>query len=186
MNMRSTVGAFLLTLASATLCLAHPGALDANGGHRDKKSGAYHQHRQPATTPQPVSATANTRTSADSSQAAAPSQPATMAITEAERTRRLYSYWQTANAGLVDKPLSGVQKRDVSATHRESIKGRDGGRCVVCGATTELEVDHRVALENGGDNSASNLATLCDPCHKEKTALDNSLRRKREKNSQGS
>ena len=34
---------------------------------------------------------------------------------------------------------------------------------------------------NGGNNSFGNLGTLCDDCHTEKTAMDKSLRRKRER-----
>jgi len=34
---------------------------------------------------------------------------------------------------------------------------------------------------NGGGNQPTNLATLCVPCHDEKTAMDRSLKRQREK-----
>lgn len=30
---------------------AHPGGLDANGGHYNRKTGEYHYHRKPATKP---------------------------------------------------------------------------------------------------------------------------------------
>lgn len=56
---------------------------------------------------------------------------------------------------------------------------RDGGKYVVYGHTYNLEVDHKRALMNGGDNSLDNLATLCRDCHVVKTKMDNSLRRKR-------
>ena len=61
-------------------------------------------------------------------------------------------------------------------------RARDANRCVVCGSREKLEVDHMRALMNGGDNRINNLSTLCDPCHTEKTRMDNSLRRKRKKN----
>ena len=32
-------------------------------------------------------------------------EPAAPAISDAERTRRVYDYWQAANTGLVDRPL---------------------------------------------------------------------------------
>ena len=35
--------------------------------------------------------------------------------------------------------------------------------------------------QNGGDNSKDNLGTLCKSCHVKKTRLDNSIRRKRDK-----
>ena len=72
-------------------------------------------------------------------------------------------------------------ERDVSQSLKQKVKQRDDNRCVICGSTTKLEVDHRRALMNGGNNSFGNLGTLCDDCHTEKTKHDNSLRRKREK-----
>lgn len=38
----------LAVLASGTLAVAHPGGLDKNGGHYDKKTGKYHYHRKTA------------------------------------------------------------------------------------------------------------------------------------------
>jgi hypothetical protein len=38
-----------LSVAALLSATAHPGGLDKNGGHRDKKTGTYHVHRpQPA------------------------------------------------------------------------------------------------------------------------------------------
>jgi 5-methylcytosine-specific restriction endonuclease McrA len=59
----------------------------------------------------------------------------------------------------------GKTKRDVAASQRERVLQRDGNQCVICGSTLNLEVDHKRALMNGGDNSLSNLATLCNECH---------------------
>jgi hypothetical protein len=36
---------FLFSLFAALGVLAHPGGLDANGGHMDRKTGIYHFHR---------------------------------------------------------------------------------------------------------------------------------------------
>lgn len=74
-----------------------------------------------------------------------------------------------------------IHERNVSEWTKEMVKRRDGYRCVICGSTEKLEVDHIRALQNGGDNDPSNLATLCDDCHTAKTRMDNSLRRKRGK-----
>jgi hypothetical protein len=41
--MRSTV--FLFALFAALGVIAHPGGVDANGGHIDRKTGVYHYHR---------------------------------------------------------------------------------------------------------------------------------------------
>ncbi|MBQ7560062.1 MAG: thermonuclease family protein [Synergistaceae bacterium] len=39
--------AVVLTLSLASISLAHPGKLDANGGHYDKETGEYHYHKGP-------------------------------------------------------------------------------------------------------------------------------------------
>ena len=61
--------------------------------------------------------------------------------------------------------------RDVSNSRKKAIKERDGNCCLVCGSTVQLEIDHRISLMNGGDNSDENLGALCDSCHVEKNAL---------------
>ncbi len=72
--------------------------------------------------------------------------------------------------------------RNVTVSMKKKIIERDGNKCVICGATKELEVDHMRALMNGGDNSPSNLACLCAYCNKSVVkSTDNSFRRQREK-----
>ena len=48
--------------------------------------------------------------------------------------------------------------------------------CVLCERAGRLsvasELDHIVALVNGGDNEEENLQGLCAPCHVDKTAVD--------------
>lgn len=41
-------------LGCVAVAVAHPGGLDRNGGHHDRKNGGYHYHRAPATAPTPV------------------------------------------------------------------------------------------------------------------------------------
>lgn len=45
------------------------------------------------------------------------------------------------------------------------IFARDGYRCLLCGATKPLHVDHELAIANGGTNDLENLRTLCGPCN---------------------
>ncbi len=51
-----------------------------------------------------------------------------------------------------------------------------GGRCHKCsrklGPGDDYDIDHVVALENGGTDDDTNLAPCCDWCHVEKTADD--------------
>jgi hypothetical protein len=48
---------------------------------------------------------------------------------------------------------------------REQVLERDG-RCVRCGATQELEVDHIRPVALGGKTTPENLRTLCRECHR--------------------
>lgn len=53
---------------------------------------------------------------------------------------------------------------------------RAKGRCEACDRLLrpgdKWEIDHNVALINGGENRESNLACLCAWCHKAKTRSD--------------
>ncbi|QIU89328.1 HNH endonuclease [Yokenella regensburgei] len=76
------------------------------------------------------------------------------------------------------KPVYGEQRR-ISGSARVSLKrrvyARDGGHCCMCGRVVDLhdsELDHRIALQFGGDNNESNLWTLCTTCHAGKTARE--------------
>jgi len=59
---------------------------------------------------------------------------------------------------------------------RAKVMKRDKGLCVQCvkhGRTTAAqEVDHRVRLIDGGDNSMGNLQSLCVACHKAKSRVE--------------
>ena len=59
---------------------------------------------------------------------------------------------------------------------RAYVLARDGRRCTAleggrrCPVTVGLEVDHVVALADGGSNRAANLITLCREHHARKSA----------------
>lgn len=51
-----------------------------------------------------------------------------------------------------------------------------GGKCACCqrklGPADDWQIDHVIALENGGSDEDTNLQLLCPWCHKPKTADD--------------
>ena len=59
---------------------------------------------------------------------------------------------------------------------RERVMARDCGLCQTClrnGLTTiGKQVDHIVALINGGSNGDDNLECICESCHQDKTDAD--------------
>lgn len=64
---------------------------------------------------------------------------------------------------------------------KRSVRLRARNRCESCTALaygSYGEIDHRIALADGGDNSKINLWLLCLACHDLKTAMDRNRRRK--------
>ncbi|MDF0628268.1 MULTISPECIES: HNH endonuclease [Acinetobacter] len=61
---------------------------------------------------------------------------------------------------------------------RALILERDDYLCLICKAnghvTEATDVDHIIPREHGGTDDPSNLQSLCSPCHKEKTAKQDS------------
>jgi len=51
---------------------------------------------------------------------------------------------------------------------RTKVFQKDNYTCRVCGARTNLTVDHKLPLGLGGTNAISNLQTLCKDCHEDK------------------
>lgn len=48
---------------------------------------------------------------------------------------------------------------------RLQVLRRDGWRCQLCGAMSNLEVHHKEFRSQSGDDSEENLITLCCACH---------------------
>ena len=70
------------------------------------------------------------------------------------------------NQRIRGRTLQTLRKRQLSANPL----------CVMCQAkgktTVATELDHIVALVNGGSNDDDNLQGLCAPCHVQKTRAD--------------
>ena len=59
---------------------------------------------------------------------------------------------------------------------RDFILRRDCGLCQVCAArgrvTAANQVDHIIPKVKGGSDEPDNLQSICDPCHRDKSARD--------------
>lgn len=66
---------------------------------------------------------------------------------------------------------SGKVKRSVSTLMKKKVAASQQWKCKICTNTLDetYEVDHTVALDNGGTNDMSNLRALCPHCHRKKT-----------------
>ena len=61
---------------------------------------------------------------------------------------------------------------------RRAVLERDQHRCRSCGCAGKLEVDHVIALADGGASyDLGNLQVLCRSCHISKTVAENRARR---------
>ncbi|MFI2909448.1 HNH endonuclease [Streptomyces sp. PDY-4] len=60
---------------------------------------------------------------------------------------------------------------------RPRALARDGFACLHCGGRERLEVDHVVPIAQGGTWTLDNAQTLCQDCHKVKSAEDRRHRR---------
>ena len=60
---------------------------------------------------------------------------------------------------------------DAKRMWRDSIKARDGYKCVYCGSSENLTVDHVRPKSKGGTDTADNLVTACRPCNQAKGSM---------------
>lgn len=71
-----------------------------------------------------------------------------------------YQIWQS---------ICRVERGKVTNRLRFEIYERDGNRCVMCGRSGNLEIDHIVPISKGGKSTLDNLQTLCHRCNTEKS-----------------
>ena len=62
-----------------------------------------------------------------------------------------------------------VKRRTPAANAMRHQLKKDGGSCAKCGTTEKLEVDHIIAIRDGGQDIESNLQVLCRTCHGKKS-----------------
>jgi len=70
----------------------------------------------------------------------------------------------------------------LSARVRRELNSAGSGECASCWRTfaaAGLQIDHRVALVDGGSDVISNLCFLCVECHRNKTTEENRRRNER-------
>lgn len=73
-------------------------------------------------------------------------------------------------------------KRSVSETKKKKVAAEQAWRCAECSGMLShvFEIDHKIPLFLGGDNSEGNLQALCRECHGKKTFRDKEAFRSRE------
>jgi hypothetical protein len=59
--------------------------------------------------------------------------------------------------------------RYLSNLVKEEVFERDGGQCVKCGSTRDLQFDHVIPYTRGGSRTAANIQLLCGDCNRAKS-----------------
>lgn len=92
-------------------------------------------------------------------------------IRENERETQDDNKWNKFNAPVKSK--SKVPNRQITPALRFKILHRDGYCCGLCGRSKQdgvkLEVDHKVPVSKGGNDTEDNLWTLCYDCNRGKS-----------------
>lgn len=77
---------------------------------------------------------------------------------------------------MVMNPFRHERRGSMTALRRAEIFAAHDGRCHICkrklGPADDWDVEHIIALENGGTDDDDNKAPCCDWCHTPKTADD--------------
>ena len=85
-----------------------------------------------------------------------------------ERERRARRRLERAHAALAGERAS--RRQPVPREVRRAVFERDGGRCVDCGSSFDLQYDHVIPVALGGAGTVENVQLLCAPCNQGKGA----------------
>lgn len=65
---------------------------------------------------------------------------------------------------------TSLPPHEVPLEVRLQVYARDDNKCVRCGTTEGLSLDHILSRSRGGTDDMSNLQTMCQPCNQDKGA----------------
>lgn len=125
----------LVLQISSRAAYSHPGGLDSNGGHTDKKTGTYHYHRQsdsPATTPPPTSP-------APVRPVYVPAQPSTPIVTKPATVTRSESKSKSAGKSTIKNPTYEEMLAELISVDNLSTLGERGANPRVQKAVALME-----------------------------------------------
>jgi 5-methylcytosine-specific restriction endonuclease McrA len=86
-----------------------------------------------------------------------------------QRQRRTRRSLDRAHAALAGE-AAGPRRRPIPREVRRAVFERDGGRCVECGSSFEVQYDHVIPFALGGAGTVENLQILCASCNRSKGA----------------
>jgi hypothetical protein len=92
------------------------------------------------------------------------------ATLEQARKQRRRRRVDRAHAELERAKRPPGRREPIPRDVRQTVWERDGGRCVQCGETFELQFDHVIPVALGGATTVENLQLLCARCNRAKGA----------------
>jgi hypothetical protein len=86
-----------------------------------------------------------------------------------QRERRLQQKLDSARSLMRAEEEGRPTRTPIPSDLRRAVFERDGGRCVECGATFDLQYDHVLPVALGGATTVQNLQLLCADCNRRKS-----------------
>jgi 5-methylcytosine-specific restriction endonuclease McrA len=86
-----------------------------------------------------------------------------------QRERRLEQKLQSARSLMHAEENGKPTRAPIPTELRRLVFERDGGRCVECGATFDIQYDHVLPVALGGATTVENLQLLCAECNRRKS-----------------
>jgi 5-methylcytosine-specific restriction endonuclease McrA len=87
-----------------------------------------------------------------------------------ERQVRAERKLERARTTVAIGEVPSIRREGISRELRLAVFERDGGQCVECSATFELQFDHVIPVAMGGGSTLENLQILCGDCNRRKGA----------------
>jgi 5-methylcytosine-specific restriction endonuclease McrA len=85
-----------------------------------------------------------------------------------DRERRRQRKLERARMALALDEQPVQRRQPIPREVRLAVYERDGGRCVLCEATFDLQYDHVLPVARGGASTVENVQLLCAPCNRAK------------------
>jgi 5-methylcytosine-specific restriction endonuclease McrA len=94
------------------------------------------------------------------------------AVLRARDIRKKQSVERAKNLAAIREvaPKRNQRRGNIPDEIKTLVWKRDGGECVKCGSSTELQFDHVIPVVLGGATTEQNLQVLCGPCNRTKGA----------------
>jgi HNH endonuclease len=86
-----------------------------------------------------------------------------------QRERRLQQKLQSAHSLMHAEENGKPTRAPIPTELRRAVYERDGGRCIECRATFDLQYDHVLPVALGGATTLENLQLLCADCNRRKS-----------------